>query len=196
VVFAIAIALALRSTCAIAQSGEFLIGSTVTLKGYYPDLATLSLSHPANPATVMDPGVEFDPYTLPVGGSVPWRVDIDNSRVVLMHLSDANLSGPAAFGGFVFEFSGLPKNIASVSLDPASTLSPFAAWSENNSVFVNYQGLGIIRLSTTILNVIGVPEPSSTALFSICVIGIVTQIQQTGRRAKGNLLNLRARRPR
>jgi hypothetical protein len=147
-------------SCALGVSTAeaTVVGSNVLLENFYPNLGAPP-SATFGPATVVDPGMEF-PHVLtgfPSGNPV-FSVDVGATATTVNHLGELNNlgcgSGTDPFNGFVFTFSGLPAPIASVTLNPSSTLTPYAFWATSNQVFVDYQCLGVIANNvSTILDI-------------------------------------------
>jgi len=144
-----------------ARAGFF--GSAAVVQGHYPTL--LSPGSPIVGPITVGAGVEFPGFG---GNNSPpfysWTADVGDFTLSLTQVAVGNNLGPASFNGFEFTFSGSPA-IASVTLDPTSTL-PITSFSFTaNSIAMNYAGQGIVPANaTTFLNVTFVPEPGAISL--------------------------------
>lgn len=137
-----------------------LLGSTVSLETFFPNLA--SSGGTWGPALVVDPDLEF-----PSLFSGVWTSDVSATTVRLDQLSGGNLLGPAEFNGFVYTFTDLATPIDTVTLDLSSTLVPFDYYATADQIFINYQDAGIVAVSFTLLNVTFVPTPGTA---SVCLL--------------------------
>jgi hypothetical protein len=159
-----------------------LAGSSVTGAIYCCDAP-----NEANRATnfvtaTIGSGVEFPDgaFTSLVPGLEPVAATVDFGAytVDLHYLATAPAAG-GTFDGYVFTFSGAPT-ITSVTLDPASTLTPTSFSFTGNSILINNADLALTPQSRVLLNVAVVPEPAAVALM-IAGLGV---LMVTGRRRR------------
>ena len=155
----LAMALGFVGLCLPAHAG--LIGSTVDVRNYFPDLATLS--------------TDFGSKT--VSGSVEYpnaggfSVDISDTQILIGWPGPGNVSfSSTAFNGYEFLFSGV--TIAGATVNGSSTfLASPAITIVGNNIFLNYSGVNtgtgptfsIIDVTTSAS---GVPEPGTLTLLA------------------------------
>jgi hypothetical protein len=149
-----------------ARAGFF--GSAAVVEGHYPTL--LSPGNPIVGPVTVGAGVEFPGFG---GNNTPpfysWTADVGDFTLALTEVAVGNNLGAATFNGFEFTFSGAPA-IASVTLDPSSTLPITSLSFTANSIAINYAGQGILPANTTtLLDVTFVPEPGTLSLLFAAV---------------------------
>jgi hypothetical protein len=150
-----------------------LIGSTVDLQRYYPDLSTL-LSD-AGPTTVSG-ALEYSNV-----GS--FSVDITGNQIVIGSLAAGNLNFTSApFNGFEFLFLGV--TITGATVDASSTFAGNPVINiVGNNIFLNYSNVNTgSAFSKSIINVTtstdviptppAVPEPGALTLFATGLLGL------------------------
>jgi hypothetical protein len=145
--------------CLPAHAG--LIGSTIDVRKYLPDLATLSADYGPK---IVSGSVEY-----PSAGSL--SMDITDTQILIGWPGPGNLGfASTAFNGYEFLFSGV--TIAGATVNGSSTfLGSPAINIVGNNIFVNYSGLQTGNGPTTsIIDVTtaasGVPEPGTLTLLA------------------------------
>jgi hypothetical protein len=131
------------------------------------------------------PGVEFPNGVFtsinPALSPVPATIDIGGSTLDLHYLATAP-AAPGAFDGYVFTFQGSPA-IASVTTDPASTLTPASITFGPDTIVINNAGLALTPESRLLLNVSTVPEPEKMGLLLAGLAAITMFVRGRKRRA-------------
>ena len=155
----------LAAVCLAMPAQAGLLGSTATVTGYYPNLATTQFG-PAT-ATVSN-SVEFP---LGLGGGIG-SSDITDTKIILTtsFAGNGSFSGspPATFNGYVFSFSGASP-ITGAAISASSDLSGFLVSFSPTSVSINLAGLSAATNKNAIVDVqfasptSSVPEPSTMA---------------------------------
>ena len=165
----LAMALGFVGLCLPAHAG--LIGSTVDVRNYYPNLATLS----------SDAGSTTVSGALEYANVASFAMDITDTQILIEWSgASGNLSfTPAAFNGFEFLFSGV--TIAGATVNGSSTFLGSPAISVvGNNIFLNYSGVntggGPNAPTVSIIDVTtsasGVPEPSTLTLLGAGLLGL------------------------
>jgi hypothetical protein len=143
-----------------------LTGSSVTGAIYCCDAPSEAYRATNLVTATVGSGVEFPngAFTSLVQGlePVPATVDFGANTVDLHYLASAPAE-PGVFDGYVFTLAGAPT-ITSVTLDPASTLTPTSLSFTGNSILINNADLALTPQSRVLLNVAVVPEPAAVAL--------------------------------
>lgn len=130
------------------------------------------------------PGVEFPNGVFtsinPALSPVPATIDIGGTTLDLHYLASAP-AAPGAFDGYVFTFQGSPA-IASVTTDPASTLTPASITFGPDTIVINNAGLALTPESRLLLNVSTVPEPEKMGLLLAGLAAITMFVRGRKRR--------------
>jgi hypothetical protein len=147
-----------------------LIGSTVDLQEFFPDLATMTADHGS---TTVSGAVEY-----PSVGS--FAVDITGSQILITWPGPGSLGFTTRpFNGYEFLFSGVA--ITGATADASSGFNPFAISLVGNNVFLNYQGVNTgVGPTTSIIDVTtsastapsAVPEPGTLPLLGAGLLGL------------------------
>jgi hypothetical protein len=159
-------ALGFIGLCLPAHAG--LIGSTVDLQQFFPNLSTMTAD---DGSTTVSSSVEF-----PNVGS--FSVNVTDTQIVLGWPGPGNFGFTAsAFNGYEFLFSGV--TIASATVNGSSTFLQNPAISiVGNNIFLNYSGVNTgTGPTTSIIDVTtaasgGVPEPGTLALLGAALLGL------------------------
>jgi hypothetical protein len=165
----------------LAQA-QGLTGSSVTGAIYCCEAPTEEYRATNLVTATIGPGVEFPDgaFTSLIPGLEPVAatVDFGPNTVDLHYLASAPAAG-GTFDGYVFTFSGAPT-ITSVTLDPASTLTPASFSFTGNSILINNADLALTPQSRVLLNVAVVPEPAAVAMM-LAGLGVLAVLGQRRR---------------
>jgi len=174
-------ALALMAIAGPAAAATDLTGSTVTVQLYYPNDSTPYAGGSAV-TTAVGPGVEVGPGTLVAGR--PWTFDIGPGSILFEpNETLCCYDNAQPFNGWELSFTGLTKNIASVTLDPSSTFAPTSLYRVGNTVFLNYKGGSPVNGQFALFNVTLVPEPSTWAMMLVGLLGLGAALRLSRRRS-------------
>lgn len=157
----LAVAMGLVGLCLPADAE--LIGSTVDVRNYYPDLGTLSIEAGS---TIVSAALEYSNIN-------SFAMDITDTQILLESsgVGGNRVFTGAAFNGFELLFSGV--NIANATVDGGSTFLGNPAISiVGNNIFLNYSGVNTggapgsptISIIDVTTSASGVPEPGTRAL--------------------------------
>jgi hypothetical protein len=154
------------------QAKAQMIGSTVDVEFYYPDLQHL-----------------FQDFgTKTVNPTAMWTLfgtettTITDTKISYFSPTTSGAYQVQAFNGYVYHFINSGNLIKTVTVDPSSTLTGFDPSTRLHLVSDGAggqlvemdlgQGLSYAPLASVILDVNAVPEPSSTALLATAVAGL------------------------
>jgi hypothetical protein len=161
----LAMALGFVGLCLPAHAS--LIGSTVDVRNYYPNLATL----------ISDAGSTTVSGALEYPNVASFAMDITDTQILIEWAGPGNSSFTgAAFNGFEFLFSGV--TIAGATVNGSNTfLGSPAINIVGNNIFLNYSGVQTgTGPTTSIIDVTtsasGVPEPGTLTLLAAGLLGL------------------------
>jgi hypothetical protein len=164
-------AVGLIGLCLPAHAG--LIGSTVDVKKFVPDLSSLFAD--AGSSTV-SAAVEYPSFS-------SLSFDITDTQILVGWASPGNSNfASTAFNGYEFVFSGVTITGATVNKNSTFLGSP-AINIVGNNIFVNYAGLNTgAGPTTSIIDVTtstsSVPEPGTLMLLSAGLLGLGFQYKR------------------
>lgn len=163
---ACAAALALSALApGVAQAG--LLGSTVNVSAYFPDIVSI-YENPGNAVVTNDVEYLSGAYDI---YNTSWEVDVQDNRITITDVLGIGLPFSGAdFNGFVLRVISGPA-ITSASINNSSTIVPVNAQVSGGSLFINLAGVGQQPFGTAIIDVSTaggvVPEPGTWALMLI-----------------------------
>lgn len=157
----------------LGQARAGLIGSTVDVEGYSPNLNTQYQNfgqQTVNPTA-----------TFALGNNE--NTTISNTQIIYTGPPGSGTYGGGSFNGFVYDFLESGNLISGVTIDAATTLSGFnlsdltlaSDGAGGQSVELNVAGLSFNADDSVVLDVTtnSVPEPSSLIMLSLPIIGIL-----------------------
>ena len=150
--------------CLPAQAG--LIGSTVDLREFFPNLATMTAD---DGSKTVSSSVEYPAVGLGLS------VDITNTQILITWPGPGALGFTgSAFNGYELLFSGV--TITGATVNGSSAFNPAISIVGNN-IFLNYSGVDTgVGPDTSIIDVStpasGVPEPGTLTLLGAGVLGL------------------------
>lgn len=106
-------------------------------------------------------------------------IDVAANSIDIVY-NEANTTADGAFNGYVLDFTGAP-GIASVSVNPLSTLSPTSLSWDADSVFINVASQTLPLDSRLLLNVLAVPEPATGAMLLAGMVLLGLSRRQRGK---------------
>jgi hypothetical protein len=173
-IVALAAAVAITALTGTAQASGFY-GSSVTVTGYYPDPIVGDIWGQAGPVTV-GPGVEFLPGVIYPPRSSAFGFDITNTQIIYYPNENITYGGgsPTQFNGFELSFSGAPQ-IVGITLDGATTLTPYNMSFTGTEVFLNYLGATVSISQQTVVDVqfaSATPLPSTWLMMLSGFVGL------------------------
>jgi hypothetical protein len=166
----LAAGIAITALTGSAQASGFY-GSSVTATGYWPGVTPADVFGQAGPVTV-GPGVEFPPNAILNGRS--FGFDITNTQIIYLPDENNVYNGTGAFNGVVLSFSGAPQ-ITGITLDGASTLTPFGMSFTGTEVSLNYLGATVSVSQQTVVDVqfaSATPLPSTWLMLLSGFVGL------------------------
>ena len=169
------------------QAKAGLIGTTVDVKFYYPNINTVYQDFGSK---VVNPTAFFSLY-------IGETTTITNTQIIYTSPPSSGTYTSTSFNGYVYDFLNSGNLITNVTVDPSSTLTGFSPSSVKlvsdgaggQLVELNLgQGLSFTPGATVVLDVnptAAVPEPSSLALLCIGALGPFVAAWRMKRRSFG-----------